>query len=162
MAHWLYQLKGRQLVGEALESKNKQLTTYALQLAQKNGALHEMRDKVVQTRKQMKSQSGAQQLQQLLVELDRVNNSDADWNEFKLHFEAVHTDFFKELKVRVPELTSNDLRMCALLRLNLSTKEMANILHLSPKSVEVARYRLRKKLGLQHGEELVSWMIAVA
>ncbi|MEG2666949.1 MAG: helix-turn-helix transcriptional regulator, partial [Bacteroidales bacterium] len=73
---------------------------------------------------------------------------DESWKEFELRFEEVHTDFFKKLNDRFPDLTQNDKRLCAYLRLNISTKDIANLLYLSVAGVESARYRLRKKLNI--------------
>jgi DNA-binding CsgD family transcriptional regulator len=77
-----------------------------------------------------------------------TEKSDDDWNRFAIHFDEVHNNFLATLKVKYPQLSPTDLKLCAFLRLNLSSKEIAQRLNISLKGVEVSRYRLRKKLGL--------------
>ena len=78
-----------------------------------------------------------------------INNEDS-WNVFKDAFDTVDKDFLKKLKGLHHSLTPNDLRLCAYLRLNLSSKEIAPLLNISVRSVEIKRYRLRKKMNLSH------------
>ena len=76
-------------------------------------------------------------------------NTTDDWKLFEEAFNNADKDFLKNLKQKHPELTSNDLRLCTYLRLNLSSKEIAPLLNISSRSVEVKRYRLRKKMEQQ-------------
>ncbi|MDR1203772.1 MAG: hypothetical protein LBL58_19355 [Tannerellaceae bacterium] len=82
-----------------------------------------------------------------------------EWDIYQNNFDRVHEHFFRKLKARYPDLTPGDLRMCALLRLNMPTKDMAKMLNLSVRGVEGARYRLRRKLTLPEGENLIDFMI---
>jgi hypothetical protein len=82
-----------------------------------------------------------------------------EWDIYQNNFDRVHEHFFRKLKARYPDLTPGDLRMCALLRLNMPTKDMAKMLNLSVRGVEGARYRLRRKLNLPEGENLIDFMI---
>jgi hypothetical protein len=82
-----------------------------------------------------------------------------EWDIYQNNFDRVHEHFFRKLKMRYPDLTPGDLRMCALLRLNMPTKDMAKMLNLSVRGVEGARYRLRRKLCLPEGENLIDFMI---
>jgi len=84
---------------------------------------------------------------------------EGDWTVFHANFDRIHEKFFVKLKNRYTDLTPGDLRLCALLRLNMPTKDMARILNLSVRGVEAARYRLRKKLNLTEGESLTSFLI---
>ena len=79
---------------------------------------------------------------------------DKEWDDFKLRFEEVHSGFFEQLKATFPELSNSDLRLCALLRLNMTMKEAAKILGISVDSVKTSRYRLRKKLNLETDDNL--------
>jgi FixJ family two-component response regulator len=88
-------------------------------------------------------------------------NLDKDWENFKIHFEQVHNNFFDHLKSKFPDLNSNDLKLCALLKLNLDTKQIATVMDISPESVKVARSRLRKKLQLEQSENLSSFITHV-
>ena len=86
-------------------------------------------------------------------------NIDRDWEDFKRFFEEVHIDFHKKLQEKHPDLSSNDLKICTLTRLNLNTKETASILGISPESAKTARYRLRKKLHLEPEDELLTYFL---
>jgi DNA-binding CsgD family transcriptional regulator len=86
------------------------------------------------------------------------NNS---WDDFNLYFESINKNFYTRLKQLYPEISANDLKVCALIKLNLSIKEMASILNISPDSVKTARYRLRKKLQLAADENLTSFILSV-
>lgn len=71
----------------------------------------------------------------------------------------VHGDFLGRLRTEFAELSPNEQRLCAFLRLNLSTKEIAKLMIISSRGVEIARYRLRKKLGLQKGQNLTKFLL---
>lgn len=77
-----------------------------------------------------------------------------EWAIFQTNFDRIHEKFFTNLKERYPDLTPGDLRLCALLRLNMPTKDMARMQNLSVRGIEAARYRLRKKLNLPGGAKL--------
>ncbi len=94
--------------------------------------------------------------------LSQINNSitdEAEWDRFQENFDLIHENFFRRLKSEYPSLTPTDLKLCSLLRLNYSTKEIAEMLNLSVRGVETARYRLRKKLELAETDNLVNFMI---
>jgi len=86
-------------------------------------------------------------------------HQDKDWEDFKRRFEEVHQDFFRILKVICPKLSSNELKLCTLLKLNMNLKEAASIMGISPESVKTARYRLRKKLNLSREDNLIDFII---
>ena len=83
------------------------------------------------------------------------------WNIFKEAFDSADNNFLKKVKERHPALTPNDLRLCAYLRLNLSSKEIAPLLNISVRSIEIKRYRLRKKMNLPHETGLVEYLLAI-
>ena len=94
--------------------------------------------------------------------LNQINNNitdEAEWDRFQENFDLIHENFFRRLKAEYPSLTPTDLKLCSLLRLNYTTKEIAEMLNLSVRGVETARYRLRKKLGLTETDNLVNFMI---
>ena len=82
-----------------------------------------------------------------------------DWESFSSHFDQVHSDFLKRLKAKYPQISPKDLKMAAYLRLNLSTKEIAPLLNISIRGVEISRYRLRKKLELDTTVNLSEYMM---
>lgn len=95
----------------------------------------------------------------LLNHIDNNITDEAEWDRFQENFDLIHENFFRRLKEEYPSLTPTDLKLCSLLRLNYSTKEIAEMLNLSVRGVETARYRLRKKLDLSESENLVNFMI---
>lgn len=152
-------LKQQQLKRD-LEFKNKQLTTHSLNLVQKNEVMQELKQRIsdMQNSNGKKSTNDFQKLSRLI---DYSFNLDKDWEEFRLYFEEVHTDFFKVLKERSPDLTTSELRLSALVKLNLTIREIATIMSISPSSVKTARYRLRKKLDLDTDQDLGEFMMNI-
>ena len=92
-----------------------------------------------------------------------ANNLDTeeDWKMFLIKFEQKHRNFFKRLKEMYPLLTNNDLRLCACLKLNMETKDIASLMHLSVRAVENNRYRLRKKMNLKPAENLNEYFLNI-
>ena len=97
--------------------------------------------------------------EKLIRILNENLSSEDDWAIFQTNFDMIHENFFRNLHTRYPELTSNDLRFCAYLRLNLSSKDIAHLMNISLKGVELARYRIRKKIGLPSTKSLTEFMI---
>lgn len=125
--------------------KNKELTSYTLQLIERDDLL----DKFVEHLKSNDKTPAGKSLQITRKQLNSNN-----WEEFNSRFVSVNRGFYERLQEKYPELTQTDLKHCALIKLNFSGKEMANLLGISEKSVHMARYRIRKKLGLQTEDNL--------
>src|SRR5690606_5252453 len=98
-------------------------------------------------------------IRSVLGEIDRNINSEDDWKFFEDAFNNADKDFLKRIKARHDNLTHHDLRLCAYLRLNLSSKEIAPLLNISVRSVEMKRYRLRKKFDLPHPDNLTDYIL---
>ncbi|MDR0422358.1 MAG: hypothetical protein LBH72_05025 [Proteiniphilum sp.] len=96
---------------------------------------------------------------ELLSMIGKNLSEEDEWSLFQENFDLIHANFFRKLKERYPSLTPVDLKLCALLRLNYSSKEIADMLNISVRGVEAARYRLRKKLNLSETDNLVDFMI---
>lgn len=84
---------------------------------------------------------------------------DDDWDSFAQNFDQVHNDFLKRLKNKYPQLSPRDLKLCAYLKLNLTTKDMAPLLNISVRGIEISRYRLRKKIDLPNNISLNDFMM---
>lgn len=152
------QLRENQLKAE-LEAKSKELTSHALHIIQKNEQLTELKTKLNEIRQ---SEGGkSKQLKKLVGMIDYSFNLDKDWEDFRHVFEQVHQDFFNRLQAQYPDLTASELRLCALLKLNLNSKDIATVMGIAPDSLRIARYRLRKKLQLEQGVNLVSFIMSV-
>jgi len=137
--------------------KSKELTRYTLLIIQKNRLLEDLKNKLreaVQNPKAINMQS----FKEIIRTINANFSPDQEWREFTNNFERVHEDFVQTLKAYYPELTHNDLRLCALYRLDTSTKDIAKILGISETSVKMARYRLRKKLTLSAEEDLTYFL----
>jgi len=152
--------KEQQLTAE-LEFRNKALTTHTLNLIQKNSILEEIRQTVSLSLKGTARDENTPLFSKLINLIDYSFNLDKDWDEFKIYFEGVHKDFFYKLKKANPELSVGELRLCALIRLNLNLKEAATLLNISPDSVKTARHRLRKKLNLPEDNNLLDYLMTI-
>ncbi|MEP3387085.1 MAG: tetratricopeptide repeat protein [Reichenbachiella sp.] len=150
-------LRSKELEKE-LEHKNKELTSYALNFIQKNELLNELTEKIAELKKQSDTKS-IKELNQMNGIINSSFRMDQDWENFKLMFEELHGDFFVRLKDRFPDLGNAELKLCALLRLNMNLKESSRILGISSDSVKTARYRIRKKFGLATEDNLVDFLI---
>jgi DNA-binding CsgD family transcriptional regulator len=95
-------------------------------------------------------------IKQLLFQDEHLEQ---DWEQFVYHFDQVHSGFFRRLREQYPQLTPKDHRLCAYLRMNLTTKEIAPLLNISVRGVEIGRYRLRRKMGLGNDVNLNEYMM---
>ena len=153
-----FHLKEKQLQDQ-IEFKNKQITTHTLNIIQKNETLRELRDGLENILKSSNGSSG--EIKKTLRKIDESFKLDKDWEEFKLYFEQVYTGFYTKLKINYSELSNQELRHCALIRLNLSIAECASILGISPDSVKVSRTRIRKKLNLKGNQSLSDFILSI-
>lgn len=143
---------------QELDAKNKELTSYTLNFIQKNELLSELSEKIGEMKKDA-SQKLMPKLNQMNALINSHSRIDQDWEKFRVMFEEVHAGFFFRLKESYPDLGNAELKLCALLRLNLNLKESSQILGISSDSVKTARSRLRKKLGLSTQDNLVDFLI---
>ncbi len=143
---------------EELAFKNKQLTSYAFSFEQKDKTINKIFNIVKDLEKESSFFKENQKIQEL-VKIEKENLIiDKEWGRFRTFFEETQSDFYTKLKKRHKKLTTNDLKLCSLTRLNLNIKEAANILNISPGSVKTARYRLRKKLNLNSEDTLIDYL----
>ncbi len=141
-----------------LEFKTKELTTHALHLAKKNEVLNDLKEKA----KIFKADTNADPGYQMLIQTINFDlQDDNNWENFSKYFEEVHKDFNTKAQQQFPSITKNDLRLMALLKMNLSSKEIANILNISSDGIKKARQRLRKKMGIDSNESLEAVVIAI-
>jgi DNA-binding NarL/FixJ family response regulator len=107
------------------------------------------------------SENESRGYQQLIHTINFDQQDDKNWENFTQYFEQVHKDFSKTVKVKYPDVTKNELRLMALLKMNLSSKEIATILNISSDGVKKARQRLRKKMELSPDESLESTVLSI-
>lgn len=135
--------KGRLL--ESLTFSQNQLTGYALSMAHKN-------DLLLQLKSSLEKPDAS--YQQAIRMVDQSLEEEDIWKRFNRHFDQLHPDVVRKLEDHFPELSASDLRLFALLKLKITTKEIADLLGISPESANTARYRLRKRLGMKEGDDL--------
>ena len=153
-------LKEAQLRQE-LELKSKSLTKSALHMIQKNEFLQDIRKRLKDVRKG-EPELQDKRIKKLIKSIELNFNMDDDWQEFETVFQQVHSEFFEKLKMLYPNLSPAEVRLCAMLRLNLHSKDMAAIMGISQDSLRIARYRLRKRLGLDKGSNLYTFILNIA
>ena len=137
-----------------IESKNRELAISTMSMIKKNQFLSKIKSDL------KKSESG-DKIFSVIKMIDRNLNNKDDWKFFEEAFNNADKDFLKKVKSSHPSLTNNDLRLCAYLRLNLSSKDIAPLLNISLSSVEIKRYRLRKKMQLTHNEGLTDHLLSL-
>jgi AraC family chitin signaling transcriptional activator len=148
-------IKNEQL-SQVVDSKNKELAASTMSLNSKNELLAFIKEDLKKT-----TDDGNKSIKSVISTINKNISQGDSWNIFKEAFDSTDKDFLKKMKTAHPSLTPNDLRLCAYLRLNLSSKEVAPLLNISVRSVEIKRYRLRKKMELSHEQGLVEYILAV-
>jgi ligand-binding sensor domain-containing protein/DNA-binding CsgD family transcriptional regulator len=151
-------IKNEQLQAD-LASKSRELANSAMNIVYKNELLQKISDEINNFKDSTGKKLSEDQLKKIHKVIDEGMSDDRDWNVFENSFNEAHENFFKKLKHGHPDLVPNDLKLCAYLRMNMSSKEMASLLNISLRGVEIRRYRLRKKLNLEHDKNLVEFLI---
>ncbi len=147
----IIQLKNEGL-NQDIAARNRELAISTMNMISKNTALNNIKEEI-------KRCKDVNELMPVIKLIDRSINNKEEWQFFEEAFNHADKDFFKKVKKLHPELTANDLRLCVYLRLNLSSKEIAPLLNISPRSVEIKRYRLRKKIKLDREVGLNNYFI---
>jgi len=147
----------REKLGVELEHKERELSTTALHVIGKNEILSNLKGSMEKLIEGSKNDPNIV-LKGLIREIDYNINLDKDWDTFKLHFEKVHQGFFTRLKDLYTDLSVDELKFCAYLRINLTSKEIAQILNITPIAINKRRNRLRKKINLNPNDDLFDFM----
>ena len=156
----LIQIQNEKLEAE-ISFKNKELASATLHLVQKGEILVTIQEALNQILAKSKNPEVKKETQHLINLLNFDATLDDGWEQFAHHFDLVHVDFLKRLREKYPQLSANDEKLSAYLRMNLSTKETAQLMNISVRGVEASRYRLRKKLHLSNEANLVEFMMKV-
>jgi len=135
---------------QQLEIRNKELATQVMFQIQKNELINEILQKLMKHSHSLRKDD-QDILFGIIRDLEKAHDVNV-WNDFEIRFNQVHSDFYRKLQETFPDLSLNERRLCAFLRLNMTTKEIASITGQSVRSLEVARTRLRKKLNLTNSE----------
>ena len=144
---------------QGLILKSEELANSTMALIQKNELLMQLKDELYRAKSRSVSRVPTDDFQRINALIDANISSDQDWKVFESNFSKVHEQFLKNLLETYPDLGQGDLKLAAYLRMNLSTKEIAQLLNITYRSVELKRYRLRKKLNLDADTNLSEFMI---
>jgi DNA-binding CsgD family transcriptional regulator len=143
-----------------LSAKNSELTSMVVHITNKNEILNEIRRET----KAIGHASTFEEVKKIIVrmnnQVDRNLSTDRHWEQFEIHFNQLHDNFLEKLKKKYPGMTQNNLRLCAYLRMNLSTKEIASLMNISPDAVLKSKYRLKLKLRLDDHQDLMDFVLS--
>lgn len=156
----IVELRNEKLQAE-IQHKNSELASSTMNLLRKKEMLSKLREDLVHYKETPEADKSTKEFQKIVKVIDKELDQAEEWEQFAIHFDSVHSNFLKKLKDQFPDLTVSDLKMAAYLRLNLSSKEIAQLLNISIRGVETSRYRLRKKLGLANEDNLFDHLIKV-
>ena len=152
----LMKLRNEQLSLD-VDTKNRELAVSTMSLIKKDELLALIKDDL----KKSSDENSSRSIKSVISTITKNITNENTWNVFKEAFDNADKDFLKKVKNAHSTLTPNDLRLCAYLRLNLSSKEIAPLLNISVRSVEIKRYRLRKKMNLAHEQGLVEYILSI-
>lgn len=151
-------LKNEKLENQ-LEIQNKELASSTMHLLTKNSFINSMKHNISNIIKRTKNQDVKKELSKIMTNIDRNMAEDEAWEQFSMHFDQVHGDFNSRIKADYPKLTPQEMKLSAYLRMNLTTKEIAHLLNITVRGVEIARYRLRKKFELERQTNLQEFIL---
>ncbi|MGI8635692.1 MAG: triple tyrosine motif-containing protein [Segetibacter sp.] len=140
-------LRNEKLKAE-LEGKNSELASVAMHMVHKGEILSKVKDELVRLKKVSDEDGTSDNVKKLIKALKEEDKMDEEWNQFATHFDNIHSNFTKALKNTYPIITQNEIKLCSYLHMNLSSKQIAQLLNISVRGVEISRYRLRKKLQI--------------
>jgi DNA-binding CsgD family transcriptional regulator len=132
-----------------------------MNLVQKKEFILKIKDTLKHLNKNEKESLDSQELKKLLRSLAEEEKLNDEWEQFSIHFNNVHGDFLVKLSEKYPTLKAHELKLCAYLRMNLSSKEIAQLMSISVRGVEISRYRLRKKLNIPTETNLFQFLLEI-
>jgi hypothetical protein len=152
------ELKEEQIKSE-LSHVNTLLAASTMNLVVKNEFMETIKEEIRQAKATDKVEDKQRALEKIIKEIDTTLKVQEDWKQFEHHFDQIHGDFLKRLTREFTDLTPGEQKLCAFLRLNMDTKEIANLMAISSRGVEVTRYRLRKKFKLDTHQNLSKFIL---
>ncbi|SEK36840.1 triple tyrosine motif-containing protein [Parapedobacter koreensis] len=148
-------------LGAEIAFKNKELANMTMHLIQRGEVLTKIKETILAVVKRHDFSDSTINFRQLIRLIRTAERTEEDWEQFSVHFNHVNQGFFTNLKEQYPDLTPNELKLCAFLRMNLSSKEIAQLMNITIKAVEVSRYRLRKKIKLEPEQNLYEFLLQI-
>lgn len=150
----IIKLQNEKLAQEVL-LKKKELANTSMHLMEKADTLTKIKEKVSRLNHESNSDHDIKDITDMIRDTEKIN---ANWEVFAAHFDELNDGFLNKLKKQYPQLTKTDLKMCTYIKLNLTTKEVSQLLNITVRGVEVSRYRIRKKIGLQTEQSLSNFL----
>ena len=150
----IIRLKNEKLEAEIM-LKTKELVDTSMQLVERSDALSKVKEEL---QKLYKNTNENHDIKKTIHLLNDIEKNSASWEKFAVHFDEINNNFLKNLKSHFPKLTNTDLKVCAYLQLNLASKEIAQLMNITVRGVEISRYRLRKKLGLTTDQSIAEFL----
>ena len=154
----IVKLRNEKLEAE-INHQNQEMAAATMHLVKKGELITKIKDELQRLTKNTEDQGTLDAIKKMIKTLGEDENMDADWEHFAIHFDKAHNDFFVALKNQHRNLTPNELKLCAYLRMNLCTKEVARLMNISVRGVEISRYRLRKKLQISTETNLTAYLL---
>ena len=154
----LQQLKNEMLETE-LQNKNNELTLQTSALVKRNQSIQTLLEELEQQKEALGTRYPTKFYTRMRTLMEETLNDQADWLQFESYFSSAHQNFIERLRQQYSDLTTGDFRICCLLRMNLSTKEIASLMNISIRAVELRRYRLRKRMMLDGDTNLVDFLM---
>ncbi len=144
-----------------LDHKNKEMASSAMNLVRKVEVMSMLKESLQSYKQMTDTEKSGKEFQKIIKTIDKELDNQHEWEQFAVHFDKVHNNYLQNLKAAFPSLSGNDLKLCAYLKLNISTKEIAQLMNISVRGVETARFRLRKKLSLPGDTNLADFLIGL-
>lgn len=154
----IFRLKNEKLRTE-IQFKSQELTSSTMHLIQKNELLNQIKNTLKGYAKTDAPKNINAELNKIVKSIDKDLAKADEWQKFELNFDQVHGNFITRFKESYPKLTPQELKFSAYIRMNLNTKEIANLLNISVRGVEIGRYRIRKKLNLERQDSLSDFIL---
>ena len=154
----LHQIESEKMLSE-IDNKSKELDISTMHLMRTNQTILDLKEKIEFIKEKAKTGNVYDRLKNFMEKIDDIIENQENWKNFELMFNQIHHNFLHELKLAYPSLSSRDIRLCAYLRMDLSSKEIAPLMGVSFRAVEALRYRVRKKMGLSGNESLTDFIL---
>jgi ligand-binding sensor domain-containing protein/DNA-binding CsgD family transcriptional regulator len=156
----IIRLRNEKLHAEMIH-KDKELANTAINLVQKNKQFNKIKADLRKIHLELKEELMRNRISAIVRKIDKETSSDEHWTIFETNFEQVHEEFLKRLKEKHPDITPKELKLAAYLRMNISTKEIATLMNITSRGVEISRYRLRKKLNIDRQTNLIDYVLSI-
>jgi hypothetical protein len=144
---------------DELNHKSKELTSSAMHIVHSVETNQKIRTQLLDAMETVQDKDALYHFRKILKAIESEISLENNWEQFELHFNQIHQDFLVRLRKEFPLLTHGDIKLCAYLRLNLSSKEIAPLLNLSVRGIEASRYRIRKKMNLSADINLTEFIM---